>query len=610
MKTGRNDPCPCGSGKKYKSCCLGREQQEASAAIPRLPGFGPGAWQAGFVTVPLPVTPEVSVLPSILLVVEGDRVLFGDVAPTPPAGPEEEAREIARAVREAERTAGYPPGRVLVRGPAVAAALARSGLEASAAEVLPGLDVAAEELPGAMAEMAALPPVVSPETWAGWGLPAAQVAELFRAAAAFYRAAPWEVFSDDEPMEAQLPGGRLWTACVLGGGGLECGLALYQDVDDYLGMLVADDPEDAIAGLGGRVLSLGFEARDALPPPMVREVRKAGWEVAGPAAYPHLTVLSLAGPGLAPEDLTDLVAVLRAVAGYAAYAASGADPEPGWVDESLVVLRRMQVSIPRVESLWVAPPVLWPACPEGPGADPAAALDASGSVDEFVAREEAVLGRFQEWLGRSGLSRTMTEKHALNAAAFVEFLVGGAGVPVRAVTEYDLRLFLYDWYPRKVQDGRTRALAVPTSLRRFFAFLAEEEGISCPWADPVLRDREAFETRYDEFPGGFWWDEEVQDWRAELYDDLEERVLIPEPLGGGEAGDTMGPAEAMLWGELQRRWLLWRDEVVRAGTGEPDAVRRELARRQREWERTPHPEHRGKSPLQVVRGRGPKKTKK
>ena len=23
-KVGRNDPCPCGSGKKYKQCCLGR----------------------------------------------------------------------------------------------------------------------------------------------------------------------------------------------------------------------------------------------------------------------------------------------------------------------------------------------------------------------------------------------------------------------------------------------------------------------------------------------------------------------------------------------------------------------------------------------------------
>ncbi|RYZ84342.1 MAG: DUF1186 domain-containing protein, partial [Proteobacteria bacterium] len=22
VKIGRNDPCPCGSGKKYKKCCL------------------------------------------------------------------------------------------------------------------------------------------------------------------------------------------------------------------------------------------------------------------------------------------------------------------------------------------------------------------------------------------------------------------------------------------------------------------------------------------------------------------------------------------------------------------------------------------------------------
>jgi hypothetical protein len=25
VKVGRNDPCPCGSGKKYKKCCLGKE---------------------------------------------------------------------------------------------------------------------------------------------------------------------------------------------------------------------------------------------------------------------------------------------------------------------------------------------------------------------------------------------------------------------------------------------------------------------------------------------------------------------------------------------------------------------------------------------------------
>src|SRR3954447_14631179 len=30
-KVGRNDPCPCGSGKKYKQCCL-KTQQESSAS--------------------------------------------------------------------------------------------------------------------------------------------------------------------------------------------------------------------------------------------------------------------------------------------------------------------------------------------------------------------------------------------------------------------------------------------------------------------------------------------------------------------------------------------------------------------------------------------------
>ena len=29
--TGRNDPCPCGSGKKYKKCCLEKEEAERAA---------------------------------------------------------------------------------------------------------------------------------------------------------------------------------------------------------------------------------------------------------------------------------------------------------------------------------------------------------------------------------------------------------------------------------------------------------------------------------------------------------------------------------------------------------------------------------------------------
>ena len=27
-KVGRNDPCPCGSGKKYKNCCMNKDMEE------------------------------------------------------------------------------------------------------------------------------------------------------------------------------------------------------------------------------------------------------------------------------------------------------------------------------------------------------------------------------------------------------------------------------------------------------------------------------------------------------------------------------------------------------------------------------------------------------
>jgi hypothetical protein len=33
MKTGRNDPCPCGSGKKYKHCCLNAGSVQADPPV-------------------------------------------------------------------------------------------------------------------------------------------------------------------------------------------------------------------------------------------------------------------------------------------------------------------------------------------------------------------------------------------------------------------------------------------------------------------------------------------------------------------------------------------------------------------------------------------------
>jgi len=37
MKTSRNEPCPCGSGKKYKKCCIGKEENTPKPKAPAPP---------------------------------------------------------------------------------------------------------------------------------------------------------------------------------------------------------------------------------------------------------------------------------------------------------------------------------------------------------------------------------------------------------------------------------------------------------------------------------------------------------------------------------------------------------------------------------------------
>lgn len=47
IKIGRNDPCPCGSGKKYKACCLASSApvQRESSIKPQF-RFEPGSYKA------------------------------------------------------------------------------------------------------------------------------------------------------------------------------------------------------------------------------------------------------------------------------------------------------------------------------------------------------------------------------------------------------------------------------------------------------------------------------------------------------------------------------------------------------------------------------------
>ncbi|MGQ0540029.1 MAG: hypothetical protein ACT4R6_13870 [Gemmatimonadaceae bacterium] len=201
----------------------------------------------------------------------------------------------------------------------------------------------------------------------------------------------------------------------------------------------------------------------------------------------------------------------------------------------------------------------------------------------------------------AAVSAATAEKHASVAWLFLHFLTGYQGIAPSAVTEFDLRQFLYSWYPRKVIDSEESAKAVCGSLRRFFAFLAEAKGIECPWADAILHDRAAFLVMWhrardegDEGTSG--------NWLAPLTADLEYRALLPanDAEAAIEWGGLMGEKEATLFDEVQRLWLRWRDEIIRGGTTHRDAVYAALRERQRAWANTPNALVGGESPARAV----------
>ena len=608
MNPGRNELCPCGSGKKYKRCCLREPHlalvEPAPAPPPEARG---GDWEADLLPMPIAFDDQPDARPGVALVTgQGGFVLATDVISRPSGEPGGVAAELARQVRDATGAAGGPPARVLVRDPEVAAALARElagdAIEVHASGRLPGIDRAATSLLENMTGRPVKLRAVAAETWAGWDQPAAWVAELFAAAAAFYRAAPWQVLDGLDGLAIAAAGGRLWWGNVFGQERSAFGLSLFSDLGDLLSAAFEESPPEA----RGRVLSLLYNRRGEIPPRMARELARQGWEIAGPAAYPSLIAINTPGGGLPRADAADLLTVLRALpgvlaawdlpAGRASADLSWRDPQSGLAVSLFSLAERLAQETER------AAPPLAPGGVEGPAAEPEAALVESDDPDRLVESEQAVVGHFEQALREGGLADSTVARHRAAAASFVGFLAGWQGVPLRAVHEYDLRTFLYDWYPRKVLTSATDARTIPSSLRRFFAFLAEREGLRCAWAEPLLRDRRGFLERWESCPGGFFWDEEIQDWRVSAIEELAERLLIPD-WGLGDRGswaELQGMTEARLQRELQRRWLLWRDELLRGGGRSRDELAEALVARQRAWEAAPHPDLGGRTPLAAI----------
>jgi hypothetical protein len=252
---GRNDPCPCGSDRKYKHCCgaPGVPAADIDRAMARARAAAASAhvWEVEAVPILIGFDEGNAHRPVALLVTAGDFVVHHDLRGRLSGEVEAVASALEKAVTTTAGQCGSYPAEVWIRQEEVAEAL-RAKLEPRQVsvyvkETLDGLEPAARALMRTLADCEMWPPVCRAETWAGWELPSPMVAALFHAAASFWSAAPWRTASNFQAPRATLPSGRQWTACVLGFGGDEFGLALYSEAEDLFERAVNADPADGFA---------------------------------------------------------------------------------------------------------------------------------------------------------------------------------------------------------------------------------------------------------------------------------------------------------------------------------------------------------------------------
>lgn len=615
MSASRNDPCPCGSGRKYKACCLRADiTRERVKAVVGDKAFGlleqavrsvaeaESAWQADVTPMPMELRDS---HPAVVMIGAGGMILHAEVLPYRPATAEERAVAIAQGFAVARRAASRPPERLHVRDAELAAALAgRPQLESTAVQAasIPELD---EALKGFLEHLSAgtdtAARLSTPDTWRETGAPAAEVAEFHRAAAEFYRLAPWKRAELQIPLLLALPDGTEWAASIMGDAGVAYGLALYSRPEDMLGLMESGAAFAFDGEMQGYSLTVDFDQRGPLSNAMLKEITAAGWTIAGPRAYPRLVGLNVEEGGVTEEHVRLATLCLRAVNALARGADPleetdmGVSPLPFFWDED-----EDEDDEEEDEELayFIFPDRASLMCPAGTGANPEAPLRAWDDYEAIQAAEHERLARLEAWLPVH--LQNVGKPQLENARIWCEHW-GAMGVPAGAVTEYDLRQFIYDLYVRKFEPSGRAIEALRTSLIPIFRFL-EEEGIHYPFGQAVLDELREVERRAEE--DGMALHDALVALSFELYDDLDARVMLHrrEPAEGcAEWPDLMNAAVAQLDHELQRRWLLWYDELVRQGMTDFDELEAGLLERQIAWEGTPHPRHDGQTPAEVIR---------
>jgi hypothetical protein len=278
-------------------------------------------WDADVIPVMARFEDGKSPRPVMVLVIAGDMIVYHDMRGHLRGGAEAVAQTLDRAIAALAQETGCYPETIRVRQAAVAEAL---GLLLAPRQVRVEIDetdhlaAVAGEMIEAVTGVHLWPPICRPDTWGAWDLPHGLIKDLFKAAAEFFRQAPWRVLSNLQAPRALFPSGDSWTCCVLGEARQEFGLALYENASDLFDVAAfTPETEQPFAGVRGRLLSLTFNSAELAGDDAVREARLGRWEVAGPAAYPQLITVNSPGGGVTAEEIRELIVLLEAVPRFA-----------------------------------------------------------------------------------------------------------------------------------------------------------------------------------------------------------------------------------------------------------------------------------------------------
>lgn len=325
MKPGRNDPCPCGSGRKYKRCCQSRDlATERSMTLEQGGMRDPvhDEWCAEALPVPVRIEEPGSERPGVLLVMAGAEVIYQDFVGRLAGGPQPVASALAKVVEAAAKGLGERPRALSVRHVEVADELRRRLADTDITIRYdphpPYLEECARGLLRSLSGHGSWPPVGSSMEWRGWQLPPDLVSEIFAASSGYFERAPWKVTRNLQAPRCFLPSGREWTVCMLGNAGEEFGLALYSDPADLYSTLFNEDPELHFDGFSGSMISLTFEHVGNLPREARKELAIRSWPIVDTTAYPLLMTVNTPGGGVTVDDARDLIALLQATPRFVA----------------------------------------------------------------------------------------------------------------------------------------------------------------------------------------------------------------------------------------------------------------------------------------------------